>query len=232
MALSIGLSACDVFDPIPVIPGQGWFYIQAFDVPDGEPLCTLLPEVTPSGKLLFIKPIALVDQVNPCVLATDNEVLLDLKYQGETKKVWIESTIHNWTLETTQGHYVNLTFVDPAFGYQRIDNVASDLRVEYTEYKLVGYPQPLQKATVIWDERELFEMEWNPGNVFDLSPVWWTSLPAMQFTMPTFSGYVTITRLDPTFGGEFIIHVQAVGAPDGMMKYTGFKVNFGEIEGM
>ena len=232
VAFAFGLNACTFgFGPVPSDPLCDYTYVQAFTEPSGDVLCAIIPgEVVPFvdyidwfgtrwgraciGDILFVKD-CVIEAVEELTEGGTNMDIYPLNVANEAK-VWIESTMPWWSLDFTKAEHVIWD------GTNWIKLVKG---VDYTISDLDPFGDPYLRVMTILDGsgKELFSLSWTE-KVLTPTPF------SVEIPIPTYSGYVTITRIDPDyFGDDYIFTVESTGyymEP----RYTGFLVRIIEPE--
>ena len=240
VAFAFGLNACTFgFGPVPSDPLCDYTYVQAFTEPSGDVLCAIIP-----GKVMsFVDYIdwfgtrwgraCLGDQlfVDRCVVEavlelTGGDMDLYPVNVGWEGSVWIESTMPWWSLDFSGVEHISCDWdfdllATPPFTTPPVVLVDG---VDYVISDLEPIDNPYLRVMTVLDGggKELFTLSWTE-KVLTPTPF------SVEIPIPTYSGYVTITRIDPDFEGSYIFHVKSEGyymAPC----FTGFMVNFIEPE--
>jgi len=215
----LGLIACD---PIPFSMPEDQTYILAKSAPDGELYCAFVWDDSYFFKSTTNENDSIFG-VNHLVEKSGRAVTIPAGDE-EGAKVWIESTIPYWSLfrDTITGPLDHV--------YYDIDS-KKWLPLDGTRGRKMNLEMKMRKGKCILTALYRDGRTWHP--VFELS--WDYKDPVLlPYPIPKnysamlslFSGYVTITRLDPDFAGEVIFHVRAYGYKDLLPRYTGFKTIF------
>ena len=216
-ALAIAVNACTM-DPVPnPFDADYMAYIQAQTV-DGVPLCDL----NTFAPRAIRNPLWV-----PTFVAPDGNILT-VKMTESSSKVWIESTINNWSLKGMESYF---EFYDPATDTWG-NLLAAGYTVDFLKNDVVDNTTDNPNGLIVKDltDNEIVKLTW-VNKVIDLD---WIPLDIGSYIpllLPKYSDYLTVTRLYDyeTMGSyQFMFVVKAFGYPSIGVDpaYTGFKVKF------
>lgn len=213
-ALAFVFSACSplsLLDPIPQ-PGNGWVYVQA-QLPDGTELCERLTGPSPWGV-----GNGIVDETFVDAFLTSAFAVLPFG-AGATTTVHIESTLNNWTLD--------------GMTHQLFSGGTPFFTIPSTNLKYLPNGAVYPNELILNDGTDdIVKLSWLPRHQ--------EIIPFSPLQLPTYSGDITITRIDPyrgSIGNMVGFHVRAypyfsfsLAGFDYSDRFTGFQLQMGSEE--